>query len=40
MNENSSGQCFDSLDGLFDAVERFLGEPSADVLQRVFQEWI
>jgi hypothetical protein len=34
------GQRFDSLDGLFDAGESFLGGLCADVLQTIFQEWI
>jgi histone-lysine N-methyltransferase SETMAR len=40
MKGNFWGQCFDSLDGLFDAGESFLGGLCADVLQTVFQEWI
>jgi histone-lysine N-methyltransferase SETMAR len=31
---------FDSLDGIFDTGESFLGGLCADVLQTVFQEWI
>jgi hypothetical protein len=40
MKGNFWGQCFDSLDGLFDAGGSFLGGSCADVLQTVFQEWI
>jgi hypothetical protein len=39
MKENAWGQRFDSLDGLFDAGESFLGRLCADFLQTVFQEW-
>jgi hypothetical protein len=40
MKGNVWGQRFDSLDGIFDSGESFLGGLSADVLQTVFQEWI
>jgi hypothetical protein len=38
VKRNSSGQRFDSLDGLFDAGESFLGRLCADVFQKIFQE--
>jgi hypothetical protein len=37
--EHFSGQRLDSPDGLFDAVESFLGGLCADVLQTIFQKW-
>jgi histone-lysine N-methyltransferase SETMAR len=38
MKGNFWGQRFDSVDGLFDAGESFLGELCTDILQTVFQE--
>jgi histone-lysine N-methyltransferase SETMAR len=40
MKGNFWGQRFDSLDGIFDVGESFLGRLCADVLQTIFQEWI
>jgi hypothetical protein len=40
MKGNFWGQRFDSLDGILDAGESFLGGRCADFLQMVFQEWI
>jgi transposase len=39
MKRNSSGQYFESVEGLLLALEAFLGGLSANFLQKVFPEW-